>query len=112
MQPLRLHEHRMSLARPAGSIWSGNSNFLHPCYDLGLCITFVFDMHSQGETLRRVLTVLALFATLLFVFSAIFKPAEAQQSTASRTGSAATPIAVVSARNLPEFAGWPLTRQA
>jgi len=53
-------------------------------------------MHSQGETLRRVLTVLALFATLNFVFSAIFKPAEAQQSTASRTGSAATPIAVVS----------------
>ena len=46
--------------------------------------------------MRRVLTVLALFATLLLILSVIFKPAEAQQSTASRPGNAATPIAVVS----------------
>ena len=46
--------------------------------------------------MRRVLTVLALFATLIFVLSVIFKPAEAQQKTASRTANAAAPIAVVS----------------
>ena len=86
----------MSLARPRGGVKRGNSNFSHPCYDLGLCITFAFDTHSQGETLRRVLTVLAFFATLILVFSVIFKPAEAQQSTASRTANAVAPVVVVS----------------
>ncbi|MHB8413264.1 MAG: choice-of-anchor D domain-containing protein [Candidatus Acidiferrales bacterium] len=46
--------------------------------------------------MRRVLTVLALFATLIWVFSTIFRPAEAQQSTASQTASGATPIVIVS----------------
>lgn len=46
--------------------------------------------------MRRVLTVLALFATLIFVFSTIFGPAKAQQSDAPRTASNAAPVIVVS----------------